>query len=170
VEVKDVDGTANQFAAQVVAVKGRQVDATFERDAGGHATAKLLFEVPLSAAPVLLEQFKGVGTVRASQSVRDPQATEGKYATARIYVTLTNVEAIVPEGDGLWSKVRKGLSISASVLLTSVTWVVFGLCVVLPWALVGFGGYRVVRRFGRSTADTPATAPTPPAAPPPASA
>ncbi|VTR95159.1 : DUF4349 [Gemmata massiliana] len=97
--------------------------------------------------PGLVERLKGAGTVRASQSVRDPQATEGRFATARLHVTLTNAEAIVPDGTGVWPKVREGLSISASVLLTSVTWVVFGLCVVLPWALIGVGGYRLVRRF-----------------------
>ena len=39
-------------------------------------------------------------------------------------------------------------------------WVVFGLCVVLPWALVGYGGYRVVRRLSRPAAASA----TPPAA------
>jgi hypothetical protein len=81
-------------------------------------------------------------------------------------VALTNAEAIVPEGGGLGAKVRRGLSISAAVLLTSVTWVVFGLCVVLPWAVIGFGGYRIVRRITRSSPAAPAA----PAAPPPASA
>jgi hypothetical protein len=31
-----------------------------------------------------------------------------------------------------------------------VTWVVFGLCVVLPWAVVGFLGYRLVRWLFRT--------------------
>lgn len=161
VEVTDVDGTATRFATQVAEAKGRQVDAKLDRDAGGRATAKLVFEVPLAAAPELVQQFKAVGTVRVSQSIHNPQATEGRYATARIHVTLTNVEAIVPEGNGLWSKVRHGLSLSASVLLTSVTWVVFGLCVILPWAVIGFGGYRVVRRFVQPAA-APALAPAVP--------
>jgi hypothetical protein len=169
VEVKDVDGTAAAFTAQVAEVKGRQVDAKLDRDAGGRATAKLVFEVPLSAAPVILDRFKSAGTVRLAQSARDPQATDGKFATARIHVTVTNVESIVPEGSGLWPKVRQGLSLSASVLLTSVTWVVFGLCVVLPWAVVGFGGYRVVRRFVQPATPAATPSPTPPAAPPPAS-
>ena len=162
VEVADVDGSATLFAAQVAEAKGRQVDAKFDRDARGGATAKVVFEVPLPAAAGLVERFKAAGTVRVSQSVRDPQATDGRYATARIHVTLTNVEAIVPDGTGLWPKVRQGLSISAAVLLTSVTWVVFGLCVVLPWAVIGFGGYRVVRRLVQPAPAAP-SAPSPPA-------
>ncbi len=160
VEVADVDGTATVFGALVAEVKGRQVDAKLDRD-GGKATARLVFEVPLAAAAGLVERFKSSGTVRLSQSTRDPQATEGKYATARLHVTVTNVEAIVPEGTGLWPKVRQGLSISASVLLTSVTWLVFGLCVVLPWAVIGFGGYRVVRRFVQPVAPAVVVAPAP---------
>jgi P2-related tail formation protein len=169
VEVGDVDKEVTLLAAQVAEAKGRQVDAKLDRDAGGRATARLVFEVPLAAAAGLVERLKGTGTVRAAQSARDPQATEGKYATARINVTLTNVESLVPDDAGLWAKVRRGLSISASVLLTSVTWVVFGLCVVLPWAVIGFGGYRI---FLRATRPTPTAAPAPaepaPDAPPPA--
>ena len=61
-------------------------------------------------------------------------------------MTLGVPEPIVANNDGLWPPVRKGLSYSASVLLTSLTWVVFGLCVVLPWGVVGYGVYRVFRR------------------------
>ena len=167
VEVADVDGAATLFAAQVAEVKGRQVDAKLDRDSNGRATSTLVFEVPLVAADGLVGRFKSAGTVRAVQFARDPQAPEGRYATARLLITVTNVEAIVPEGDGLWPKVRKGLSVSAAVLLTSVTWVVFGLCVVLPWAVIGFGGYRVVRRFVTPAPTAPApvapstTPPTP---------
>jgi len=170
VEVADVDGTATLFAAQVAEVKGRQVDVKLDRDSNGRVTAALVFEVPLTAADGLVGRFKSAGAVRAAQSARDPQAPEGRYATARLLVTVTNVEAIVPDGDGLWSKVRKGLSVSAAVLLTSVTWVVFGLCVVLPWAVIGFGGYRLVRRLVTPAPTAPAPtapAPTAPPAPPP---
>src|SRR5262249_29539574 len=80
VEVADVDGSVTLFAAQVAEVKGRQVDSVLDRDAAGHATARLVFEVPLTAAPGLLERFKGAGKVRLSQAIRDPQASDGKYA------------------------------------------------------------------------------------------
>ena len=54
-------------------------------------------------------------------------------------------------GDGVWPKV-KGLSYQRHGAAHDLTWVVFGLCVVLPWAVLGFGGYRVVRRFVKPTA------------------
>ena len=119
-------------------------------------TARLIYDVPLPAAASLVERFKADRKVRVHQSSRDPQAPDGRYATARLDVTLSNAELIVPRDDGLWPQVRKGLSYSVAVLLTSVTWVVFGLCVVLPWAVVGYAGYRLVRRLFR-----PAPVPVP---------
>ena len=159
-EVENVDQTVKAFAAEAAEVKGRQVDAQSAHESNGRVTAKVVYEVPLSAAAGLVERFKAAGTVRVQQTARDPHAPDGKYATARIDVTVSNPERIVGRDDGVWPQVRRGLSYSASVLLTSVTWVVFGLCVVLPWALVGYGGYRLVRRLSRPAAPSA----TPPAA------
>ncbi|MBA4064041.1 MAG: hypothetical protein C0501_10075 [Isosphaera sp.] len=164
VEVADVDGSAALFAEKVREAGGRPVDAKSKRDLGGKATADLVFEVPLAAADGLVAQFKAAGVVRAHNSSRDPQAPDGRLAVARLEVSLNSPDAIVAEGDGLWPQVRKGLSYSASVLLRSVTWVVFGLCVVLPWALVGYGGYWAVSRAVR-TAPLAAAAEPAPAAP-----
>lgn len=139
-------------AAQVAEAKGRQVDSQVTRDRSGRVTAKIVADVPLAAAAGVAERVKGAGIVRVSQTARDPQAPDGRFALARLDITLTNAEAIVAPDDGVWPQVRKGLMYSASVLLTSLTWVVFGLCVVLPWAVVGYFGYRVARRlFGRSS-------------------
>lgn len=166
IEVANVDDTATVFAALAAEAKGRQADAKFSRDASGKTLAKLAFDVPLTAAGGLVEKFKAAGTVRAAQSTRDPQATDGRFATARIEVTLGNRESIISDDDGLWSQVRRGLSYSASVLLTSVTWVVFGLCVVLPWAVIAYVAYRVVRRTMLAPAATPAPATAPVTTPP----
>jgi hypothetical protein len=136
------------------------LSAESTRDQAGKATAKLTYEVPLAAAGVA-DRIKAIGAVRGYQSTRDPQAPAGKYATARIEVTLTSGEQIVSEGDGLWPQVRRGLSYSVAVLLTSVTWVVFGLCVVLPWCLVAYVGYRLIRRLGGT--GSAATVPVSPA-------
>jgi hypothetical protein len=166
VEVADVVATAAVFAAQVAEAQGRTVEATVAHERSGRVTGRLVYDVPLSAAPGLVEMFKGRGTVRVQQATRNPQAAEGKLALARLDVTLSNAELIVPHDDGLWPQVRKGLSYSMTVLSWSVTWLIFGLCVLLPWALVGYGGYRLVRRLFASPA--PATPPAPP--PPPLAA
>jgi hypothetical protein len=149
VEVPDVDATVAVIGAHVGDMQGRQVDANVAYERGGRVTARLIYDVPLSRAEGLVARIKSAGVVRVQQSARDPQAPEGKYATARLDVTLSNVDLIVPKDDGLWPQVRRGLSVSVSVLLMSVTWVIFGLCVVVPWALVGYGAYRLIRRLFR---------------------
>lgn len=143
-EVADVDQSVEVFGIQVKEAKGRQLDSQFARDRSGRLTAKVVYEVPLAAAFRLVERFKTAGAVLLFQSMRDPLVPDGKYATARLEVILANSERIVGVDDGLWPQVRRGLSYSASVLLTSVTWLVFGLCVVLPWALIGYAAYRLL--------------------------
>ena len=150
VEVEDVNATVAVFGAQAAEVKGRAVDSQVAHESNGRTTAKVVFEVPLAAASGLVERFKSAGVVRVYQSARDPHVPDTRFATARLEVTVSNADRIVGSNAGVWPQVRRGLSYSASVLLTSVTWVVFGLCVVLPWALVGYGGYRLVRRSRRS--------------------
>jgi len=157
IEVRDVDATASVIGAQVSEAKGRQVDAQIAHERSGRVTAKLVYDVPLAAAAGLVEKLKGAGQIRVNQSTRDPQAPDGRYATARIDVTLSNVDPLVANDEGFSKQVRSGLSFSLNALLVSVSWVIFGLCVIVPWAVVGYGGYRLVRRLTRSNA--PATVP-----------
>jgi hypothetical protein len=163
IEVADVEATRAVFAAQVAEARGRTVDEQAAHERSGRVTARLIYDVPLGAESGLVERFKSAGTVRVQQGTRNPQAADGKLALARIEVTLSNAELIVPKDDGLWPQVRKGLSYSMTVLSLSVTWLIFGLCVLLPWALVGYAGYRLVRRLARTPA---AIVPTPAPAPP----
>jgi hypothetical protein len=159
-EVPDVDQALSAFAAQVAEAKGRQLSAQSTRDQSGKVSGRAVFEVPMAAAG-LVERFKSAGTVRVQQSARDAQAPAGKYATARFDITLVNRDQIVGEDDRLWPQVRRGLSYSVAVLLTSVTWVVFGLCVVFPWAVAIYVCYRLFRRFGRPSPPPVIASPAP---------
>jgi hypothetical protein len=147
IEVADVDATVDVFASQVAEVKGRTVESNVSHQRSGQVTARLVYDVPLPAAPTLAEKFKKAGTVRVQQTSRNPQAPEGKLALGRIEVTLSNAELILPKDEGLWPQIHRGLSYSLRALSLSVTWLIFGLCVVLPWGLIGYAGYRVVRRL-----------------------
>src|SRR5262249_41790362 len=162
IEVADVDAAAAVFAAEGAGVKGGTGQSEVTHESSGRVPGELTCDVPLGAAPGRVAKLREAGAVRVHESPRQPQADEGKLALARLDVTLSNADLIVPRDDGLWPQVRKGLSYSVTVLSLSVTWLIFGLCVLLPWALVGYGGYRVVRRVARSPAPGPA-APPPPA-------
>jgi hypothetical protein len=137
------------FTALVAQNQGRAVESHVARERTGRVTAKLVYDVPLSAAPELIDKFKGAGTLRVHQSSRNQQVPDSNLATARLDVTLSNVELIVPSDDGLWPQVRRGLAWSFTALAWSLSWVIVGLCVVLPWALVLYGVYRLVFRLRR---------------------
>jgi len=161
IDVTDVDKAATVLGALVAESKGRVVDAQVAHEQAGRVTARIIYDVPLAAAPALVEKFASTGTVRLQQSSKDPQAPDGRFATARVSVTLSNTDLIVAKDVGLWTQIRKGLSYSVSVLLLSVTWVVFGLCVVLPWAIIGYVAYRVFRRLFRPAPAVSSTASLP---------
>jgi glycine cleavage system regulatory protein len=157
VEVGDVDKTAELFAGLVAKSKGRTVESHLAHERNGRVTAKMVYDVPLSAAFELVQKFKACGTVRVQQSTRNPQVPESELAIARLDVTLSNAELIVPRDEGLWSQIRRGLSTSFVALSWSLIVVIVGVCFVLPWMLVVYIAYRLVHRLrGRAPSPVPA--------------
>ena len=150
VEVDDVDGVSAVFAAHVAEAKGRVSDSQIAHEPSGKTTARLVYDLPLAAASGLIEKLKTAGVVRVNQTSRDPKATDGKFASARIEVSLSNTDLLLPKDDGVWHQVRRGIAFSATALLASLTWLIFALCVVLPWMIVVYGGYRLVKWLVRT--------------------
>jgi hypothetical protein len=138
--------------------RGRTVDENIAREPSGRITARVVIDVPLAAAPAVVAQLREIGLVRAQQSARNVQVPEGALAVARVDVTLANAELIVPSNEGLGAQLRSGLSASFKAISVSLVMVVVGLCVVLPWALVIWVVWKVVKRARAKPA-------TPPAAP-----
>ena len=135
--------------------QGRTVESHLAHERSGRVTAKVVFDVPLASGSGLVEKFKASGTVRAQQSTRNPQVPDGKLAIARLEVTLSNAELIVPSDGGFLAQIRTGLATSFTAISWSLTVVIVGLCFVLPWALVLYAIYRVIasiRRKARTTA------------------
>jgi len=149
IEVGDVDQATNALTTLVAESKGRTVESHLAHERSGRATAKVVFDVPLASASGLVENFKASGTVRAQQSTRNPQVPDGKLAIARLDVTLSNAELIVPRDGGLWAQIRTGLATSFTAISWSLIVVIVGLCFVLPWALVLYVGHRVIARIRR---------------------
>jgi hypothetical protein len=160
--VDDVEAKAGVFAALVKEAGGRIYLSDVGHEAKGSVEAKLGYDVPLNAAPTLIDQLKRSGTVRAQGAIRNPQAPDGKLATARINLTLVSTDLIVPQDNGLWPQIRNGLSTSARFLLFSLSWIIFGVLVVLPWALLAYGAYRLGRRLFAPTPamSTPSSTPS----------
>jgi Flp pilus assembly protein CpaB len=155
IEVNNVDKTAAEFMQLATASKGRTVGSDVARERTGRTTAKLIFTVPLSAAPALMDKFRDAGTVRVQRHSENPQVPESELAVARLDVTLSNAPLIVPSDEGFGPELRKGLSTSVKVLSLSLSFLLFGLLVVLPWAVVIYVIYRLVMRMRRKTGTVP---------------
>ncbi|TMQ34703.1 MAG: DUF4349 domain-containing protein, partial [Planctomycetota bacterium] len=149
IEVRDVDTTQNAIANLVRDAQGRQVDGNVAREPNGRVTGKFIFEVPLGAADGLVNKIKGIGIVRVQRSSRNTQVPDSALALARLDVTLSNQELIVPSDEGPWTQLRKGLSTSLVAIFWSLSWLIFGVLVLLPWALIIYAIYRIVLRLRR---------------------
>jgi hypothetical protein len=156
IEVTNVDATASALSAQVSQSKGRTVESQIAHERNGRVTAKLVYDVPLSAAAGLVSDFRKTGTVRVQKSSRNEQVAEGALSIARIDLTLSNTELIVPSDEGIWPQVRRGLSTSVTALSWSLTVVIIGVCFVLPWVIVLYAAYRIVLRLRRGRITSPA--------------
>ena len=53
----------------------------------------------------------------------------------------------MPSDEGLWSQVRKSLGYAFWLLSISLMFVIVGISVLLPWALVAWVGTKIVRRM-----------------------
>ena len=58
VEVPNVDSTASEFTAAVVAAKGRTIDTSIDHQRNGQVTARLVFDVPFDQAAPLADKFR----------------------------------------------------------------------------------------------------------------
>ncbi|MCI0457296.1 MAG: DUF4349 domain-containing protein, partial [Gemmataceae bacterium] len=156
-EVAEVETTLGSFTNEVKDAGGRNVQLQVGQERNGRVTARVVYDVPLNAAQSLIDRFRKAGQVRVHQVARNQQAPEGKLALARLDVTLSNGELLVPEDESLWSQVRSGLGVSLRGLSVSASWLIVGLLFVLPWVLLIYAGVAVGRRMFRKTA-TPAPA------------
>ncbi len=152
-EVKDVEKAAATLADLVRNAKGRVTLSRTEQDAKGQAIAIQWFDVPLAAKDDLVQKFKLLGTVRAQRASENVEAPATKMATAHIDVTLTNVTPIVPADEGLWPQVRSSLGYAFRLLSLSLMFLIVGVAVLLPWALILWAGFKLIRRMrGKSQA------------------
>ena len=89
------------------------------------------------------------------QSTKNPQVPDGDLAIARLEVTLSNVELIVPPGGSFLEQIRNGLATSFRVLSLSLYFLVVGICALGPWAILLYGVYRLgMWLWGRSGSAT----------------
>ncbi len=155
VEVGDVDAALAVLAAQVRETGGRTEATQRHQDPSGRVTDQAPYVVPLTAAPGVIAKIRTTGRVREQRDSTNEQAPAGKLAVARLEVTWTNAEQLVPGEAGLWAQLWRGLSFSLRGLAVSASWLIIGVLVVLPWVLLIYFVVWLVRRLWRSGGTSP---------------
>jgi hypothetical protein len=158
IESKDVAKAAGDLEATAVAAGGRKVDGDWAQQPNGQTVAKVVLDVPAGKLAELITKARDAGTVLSLQRDQSPGAPEGPFARARLSATIATADPIVGN-QGVGGSIRSGLTTSVEWLLKSVTWIVVGLCLVLPWLVVLWIGWKVARR--RKAAQDGATNPPP---------
>jgi hypothetical protein len=169
-EVEDVSRSKGDLETYAVQLGGRSINPTLSKEASGRTVAVLALDVPLAKSALMLEKINGLGgTVRMIQSRVNDAVPEGNLSRTRFDVTLAGGERLVAGGEGFGSRVRGGMRTSINGLLAAVEYVVIGLVLVLPCALLLWFAWRAVRRWWKRRRGTAATTtatgttPTPPA-------
>jgi hypothetical protein len=142
VEVADVDKTLQD----VVSSGGLVVERQISKQQNGRVSGHVVIDVPLTMAAVELDKLRALGTVRVVESSKNAQVPEGPMARARFDVTLGNAEPMVSPEDGVGARLRQGLQTSLNGLAFSLMLIVIGVCLVGPFLLLAWGGWKLLRR------------------------
>jgi hypothetical protein len=154
VEVAEVDRATSSLIGTITAAGGRIIDTEQSKDSNGQIRSHIVADVPLGKAGDVRAQIRTLGTDRVNESSTNHQAPQGEVARARFDVTLANADLIVGRDEGLGAAVKSALSTSVRGLLWSLQFIVIGLLIVGPWALMIWVGWKLWRR----PRATPATA------------
>ncbi len=146
IELGDVDSAMAKLQLAVSQAGGRVVESNLSKEGNGATHGTFSFEVPLDKAQALIDEAKQQGTIRAAQSSKNLQASAGPLAKARVELSLITPDTIVEPGTGPLATIRNGLATSVKALLWSLELVVIGLCAVLPFGLVLWGGWKFIKR------------------------
>jgi glycine cleavage system regulatory protein len=151
VQASNVEGAVQTITNAAVVAGGRVLESSMSQDNSGRSVARIAIEVPLPKADQLVDTAKEQGKVRTSDSTKNAQVPEGPLSRARLLITVSTEEALVTAENGLWASVRSGLGTSVRGLLWSLQLIIIGVCLVAPWALLMWGGWRLARRGKRRT-------------------
>ncbi len=158
IAVKDVDRALADLVELVRGRDGVDAAAQLKQEPSGQVVGVVLADVPLSAKDDLVRKIKAAGAVRLQHVERNPHVPDGDLATAHIEVKLSSAGPIVPRDEGLWPQIRTSLFYSFKLLSWSLMFIILGLSVALPWALILWGGYKVVGRWRKKAQAAPSAA------------
>jgi hypothetical protein len=154
-EVADVEKARGDLQASAAALGGRTADSRLAKQRNAQVTANVVLDLPLDKASELLMQARSLGTVRSIETATHAQVPVAALTRARFDVSLSNTEGLVAADRGVWATIRNGLATSLAGLLWSLQLIVIGLLLVGPWVVLGWGVWKLVRRWRPARALAP---------------
>jgi hypothetical protein len=148
-EAADPEAASSNLQAAVLAAGGQIVEQHLIKD--DKYQAHLVVEVPLAKGSDFIDQVRDAGTVQTVERTEDPNVPDADFVQAKLDITLDSPGAIVGPGAGLWAGLKSGLTTSIRGLAYSIELIVIGLCLALPWAVLGWVGWKAVRRLRKKT-------------------
>ncbi len=153
-QTSQVEAAVQTVNAAVSGAGGRITESNLSQDGAGRSAARLVIDVPLAKADQLVDSVRKQGTVRTAESSKNAQIPEGSLSRARLNLSIGSGEGIVSGEQGFWTSIREGLGTSVRGLLWSLQLIVIGVCLVAPWALLLWGGWKLLRRGKGASAAT----------------
>jgi len=151
---REVDDVTKSLAAVRSALpRGtKEVEYSLTKDVSGRTIGLLVLDVPVGDAMTVLTKISDLGGVEKGNHVvkgtgmGSERGVETRFAKERIALSLTNPPGIVGSDAGLLATTKSALSAAVGALLYSVYLIIVGVLFVGPFLLVGWAGWRVLRR------------------------
>lgn len=141
IEVGDVEETFRRLRLLVEEKKGRVTSSNVARQRSGRVVGRFMCDLPLGEFLKGVEAVKREGTLRVAELSKNPQVPDSPLAIGRLDITVANAELIVASDEGIGAFLGTGLR----WMLLSLSYLATGLVVVVPWALIAFGLYRLAK-------------------------
>jgi len=150
VQVSDPESVSSDLQAAALAGGGRIIEQHLIKD--DKYQAHLVVEVPLAKGADFVDRVRESGVVNAIERTEDLNVPEADFAEAKLDITLNAASGIVGPDAGLWTGLKSGLGASVRGLAYSVELVTIEVCLALPWLVLGWLGWKMVRRIRRKPA------------------
>ncbi len=125
---------------------GRVTHSEIVQSTGGRTIASWSVELPSDKQNEVMTAIESQTKVTGRQQSTNADAPAGRASRSTIEITLQSPETLVAPGSGFWNTIVQGVKTSVAGLLWSLQLIVIGLFLVGPWVVIGWVGYRLLRK------------------------
>jgi hypothetical protein len=158
-EASDPESASGTLQAAVLAAGGHIVEQHLLKD--DKYQAHLVVQVPLSKGSDFLDQIRGAGAIQTIERSEDQTIPAADFAQAKFDLTLNATGTVVGPQAGLWAGLKSSLGASIHGLAYSFELIIIGVCLALPWAILGWLGWKGVKRLRKKIAPEVSTQASP---------